>query len=93
MPEEEYVALTKGSKYRIESAETKDKVKVSHGTFRGYAALGQDEAVCLELDESHKEQAGRLRLIPCQAILSIDVIEAAREKKKGKEDKPAAMYG
>jgi len=92
MPEDAFVVLTKGSRYRIQSVETRDKPMVSHGTFRGYAAIGPDDAICLELDESHKDLAGKVRLIPCHMVISIDVVEQVEEKKeKGKE--PKAMYG
>ncbi len=92
MPEDAFVVLTKGSRYRIQSVETRDKPMVSHGAFRGYAAIGPDDAICLELDESHKDLAGKVRLIPCHMVISIDVVEQVEEKKeKGKE--PKAMYG
>jgi len=47
MPEEAFVVLTKGSRYRIQSVETRDKPMVSHGVFRGYATIGPDDAICL----------------------------------------------
>jgi hypothetical protein len=83
--------LTKGSKYRVVSAETRDKPLVSHGTFRGYAAIGQDDGIVLELDESHRELAGRLRIIPVAMVISIDVIRAAEDADTTKE--PETMYG
>lgn len=91
MPAEEDIVLTKGSKYRIESVETKDKPLVSHGVFKGYTAIGPDEGICIELDDSHKEMAGRVRIIPCHMIIAIDVVEAAKGEERGKE--PEAMYG
>ena len=92
MPEEAFVILTKGSRYRIQSVETRDKPMVSHGVFRGYAAVGPDDAICLELDESHKELAGKVRLIPCHMVLSIDIVEQVEDKKE-KAAEPKAMYG
>ena len=92
MAEDAFVVLTKGSRYRIQSVETRDKPMVSHGIFRGYATVGPDDAICLELDESHHDLAGKVRLIPCHMVLSIDVVEQLEERKeKGKE--PKAMYG
>ncbi len=86
------VALTKGSRYRIESMETRDHTKVTKGTFRGYAAIGPDEALVIELDDSHQEMRGKLRLLPLQVVLSVDVLEqlpgeAPRPEKHG------TMYG
>jgi len=92
MPEEAFVILTKGSRYRIQSVETRDKPMVSHGVFHGYAAVGPDDAICLELDESHKELAGKVRLIPCHMVLSIDIVEQVEDKKE-KAAEPKAMYG
>ncbi|MFQ5910537.1 MAG: hypothetical protein ACE5IJ_07445 [Thermoplasmata archaeon] len=87
---EEAFVLTKGSKYRVVSLETREKPLVTHGVFKGYAAIGHDEGLCLELDESHKESAGRTRILPTHMILAIDVIESA--EKKEETAKPDAMY-
>ncbi len=82
--------LTKGSKYRVKSIESRDKPLVSHGTFEGYTVIGHDEAVVITLDESHKEMGGRKRVIPTHMIVAIDVVEAAEE---GREmDEPSRMY-
>jgi hypothetical protein len=90
-PGEESVSLTKGSRYRIESMETREKPLLTHGIFRGYATIGPDDAVVMEMDESHKDMAGRIRLIPCHMIIAIDVIQAVEEEKK--PEKPQTMYG
>lgn len=92
MPEDAFVVLTKGSRYRVQSVETRDKPMLSHGTFRGYAAVGPDDAMCIELDESHGGLAGKIRIIPCHMVLSIDVVEQIEEKKE-KTPEPKAMYG
>jgi len=84
MPEEAFVALTKGSRYRIQSVETRDKPMVSHGVFRGYAAVGPDDAVCIELDESHRELKGKVRLIPCHMVISIDVSPTGMRYSRGR---------
>ncbi|MEW5937217.1 MAG: hypothetical protein AB1665_05300 [Candidatus Thermoplasmatota archaeon] len=86
------VVLTKGSKYRIKSLESKDAPLVSHGTFMGYTLIGHDEGVCMLLDESHKEYSGRYRIIPVHMIISIDVIKAA-EQKEAKDSDATAMFG
>jgi hypothetical protein len=90
-PGEESVSLTKGSRYRIESMETREKPLLTHGVFKGYATIGPDDAIVMELDESHKDLAGRIRLIPCHMIIAIDVIQAVEEEKK--PEKPQTMYG
>lgn len=92
MEEQAPIALTKGSRYRIESMETRDHTKITKGIFRGYATIGPDEALVIELDESHAEMKGKLRLLPLHMILAIDVLqqvpgEAAPPEKHG------TMYG
>lgn len=86
----EAFVLVKGSKYRIVSLETREKPLVTHGTFKGYAAIGHDEGICIELDESHKESAGRIRILPTHMIIAIDVVETAEKKEEA--TKPDAMY-
>ncbi len=85
------MTLTKGSRYRIESMETREKPLVTHGIFKGYATIGPDDAIVMQLDESHKDLAGRIRLIPCHMIIAIDVIQIVEEEKK--LEKPQTMYG
>jgi hypothetical protein len=92
MPEEAFVVLTKGSRYRVQSIETRDKPMLSHGVFRGYAAVGPDDAMCIELDESHKDLAGKVRIIPCHMVLAIDVVDQVQDK-KAKTEEPKTMYG
>lgn len=82
--------LTKGSKYRVKSIESRDRPLKSHGTFEGYTVIGHDESIVLTLDDSHKDQAGRKRIIPIHMIVAIDVIEAAEDGKS--VDEPSSMY-
>ncbi len=91
MKKNEEIVLTEGSKYRVKSLEAKDKPMVTHGTFKGYTAIGSNEGICMELDESYKEAAGRLRVIPTHMILSIDVIKVKKEKDK-KEERPSTYF-
>ncbi len=91
MTENDYVVLTKGSRYRITSMETRDKPLITHGVFRGYAAVGPDDGICMELDASHAELGGKVRIIPCHMIIAIDVVEQAEEKRE--KEKPGTMYG
>lgn len=91
-PSSGVVALTKGSRYRIESMETRDRTKVTKGIFRGYAAIGPDDAIVIELDDSHQEFKGKLRLIPVHVVLAVDVLEHVREEAP-KTEKATTMYG
>lgn len=92
MPQEGIVALTKGSRYRIESMETRDHTKITKGIFRGYATIGPDDALIIELDESHQEMKGKLRLIPLHVILAVDILEQVPGETPPPE-KHGTMYG
>ncbi len=86
--------MTIGSKYRIRSLESRDKPLITQGTFKGYTAFGHTDAVCMELDKSHNEDAGRTRVIPGHMILAIDVLSAAKEtKSKEEEDNTSRYFG
>ena len=91
MPDE-IVSLTKGSRYRIESMETRERTKVTKGIFRGYATIGTDDAIVIELDDSHQEMKGKLRLIPLHVILAVDVMEQLAGEAP-KVEKQGTMYG
>jgi hypothetical protein len=92
MVESSVVSLTKGSRYRVESMETRDKTKLTRGFFRGYAAIGSDDAIVIELDEGHAELKGQMRLIPLHVILSVDVLEQVPGEAPAPE-KHGTMYG
>lgn len=92
MKENAQFQMTIGSKYRIRSLESRDKPLITQGTFKGYAAFGHNDAVCMELDESHNEDAGRTRVIPGHMILAIDVLSAAKETKSKEKDEDTSRY-
>src|SRR6059058_5839995 len=89
---DEIVSLTKGSRYRIESMETRERTKVTKGIFRGYATIGTDDAILVELDESHQELKGKLRLIPLHVVLAVDILEQVPGDAP-KVEKHGTMYG
>jgi hypothetical protein len=94
MKENAQFQLTIGSKYKIRSLESREKPLVSQGTFKGYTAFGHDEAICLELDESHGEGKGRIRVIPSHMVIAIDVLSAAEDKDvKDKEAEASTYFG
>lgn len=89
---DEIVSLTKGSRYRIESMETRERAKVTKGVFRGFATIGTDDAIVIELDDSHQEMKGKLRLIPLHVVLAVDVMEQVPGDSP-KVEKQGTMYG
>ncbi|MFQ5838676.1 MAG: hypothetical protein ACE5HJ_07820 [Thermoplasmata archaeon] len=91
MTKDEGFVLTKGSKYKVVSAATRDKPMETVGTFKGFTSIGPDEALVMELDESHGEASGSVRLVPLHMVLAIDVLEAVEEEEKERE--PEKMFG
>ena len=63
------------------------------GIFKGYAAMAHDTALVIELDKSHGEDKGRLRLIPANMIMVIDVLKAEKEKVEEKGESNAVYFG
>ena len=86
------IMLTPGSTYRIKSLESKDSPLRTHGKFLGYTAIAHDEGLRIELDSSHKEFAGQVRVIPVHVIISIDVLKAAEKEEKDTPDS-GTMFG
>jgi len=90
---DEAIVLTPGSLYKIKSLESRDHPMETVGIFKGYAALAHDTAVVIELDKSHGDEKGRLRLIPSHMILSIDVVKAEKEKEEKELESNAVYFG
>jgi hypothetical protein len=88
-PKKPAIALTNGSRIRIRSAGTRDDALVSTGAFRGLVSVGGDNSIAIELSEGAKEEKGLIRLIPLNAVLAIDVLEAAKPEEEKRAD-PAA---
>lgn len=88
---EKGLSLTKGSRYRLYSAHSREKPMESVGIYRGFTSIGPDEAVVMELDETHGDMKGLTRVIPLHMVLAIDVLEAVEEEEEKRE--PEKMYG
>jgi len=82
--------LTVGSKLIVYSITSHDGLMKSTGIFKGFVAVGEDTSLCLELDESHGELKGKIRLVPLSSIAAIDVIEFAEEEEE--EDEGEKLY-
>ncbi len=91
-PKKPAVALTIGSKVAVRSAGNRDDVLLSEGTFRGLVSIGGDSSLALELLGKTKEEKGRIRLIPLNALLSIDVLEAGKAEEEKRVEPAATGY-
>jgi hypothetical protein len=74
------ITLTKGSKYRIESLESRDKTLITNGDFLGFTMMGNIDGIAMRLDKTHDHMAGKVRIIPSHMIVSLEVIEAKKEE-------------
>lgn len=79
--------LTKGSKYRIISASSKEENLETEGTMEGFITLGEEPALLLNIGDKRKQ---KFRIIPVNTILLIDVIEYNEDKEK--EEKKEVNY-
>ncbi|MFQ5908491.1 MAG: hypothetical protein ACE5JE_06680 [Thermoplasmata archaeon] len=89
--EKEIFMMTKGSRYRLTSVESRETPMRTSGVFKGFATVGTDDAVVMELDENHAQDEGKIRVIPLHMILAIDVLEAAEPE--AEEKARETMFG
>lgn len=83
--------LTKGSEYKIYSLSSRNSTMESVGIFKGYTAIGSDEAgFLLQLNHTNENDC-IMRIIPLHAVLAIDVIKA-EPKDTEKEDTEIPHY-
>ncbi len=92
MKNDESLQLTKGSKYRVKSMETRDQTMITEGTFKGFTVVGNVDAMVIELGEYHGDEKGKTRLIPSHVILSLDVISVAKLPENEKERETVSKY-
>jgi hypothetical protein len=86
------ISLTPGSRVVIRSAGARDEPIVSTGLFRGLVSVGGENSLALELDEGTKEEKGRIRLIPLNAVMAIDILQAAKPEEEKRAD-PSNVAG
>lgn len=92
MKKNECIQLIEGSKYEIYSLGTKEEPMKSRGIFKGYTVIGNTDAICLELDSSHKRLKGKIRIIPTHMVLAIDIIKEVKKKMEKREEGDARYY-
>ena len=85
------IVLTAGSKIRVRSAGSRDDALISTGVFRGLVSVGGDNSIAVELDDSGKEPKGMIRLIPLNALLALDVLEAVKVEEEKRADTNASQ--
>ena len=86
-----FASLTPGSRVRVYSAGARDQPMESTGLFRGLVSVGGDNSLALELDEGGKAERGRIRLIPMNAVMAIDILHAVKPEEEKRSDPVAAQ--
>jgi hypothetical protein len=82
MNKEKKMELTEGSVYKITSLGGRDKPLETEGIFKGFISIGVDETgLLMELNKSHGEMKGKIRIIPLHVILLVDVLSAKDDEK------------
>lgn len=71
--------LTKGSRYRIVSASSTEENFITEGILEGFISMGEEPALLIKIVTDDKE---RMRIIPVNSILMIDIIEQVNEEKE-----------
>ncbi|MEM0161287.1 MAG: hypothetical protein QXO58_03315 [Thermoplasmata archaeon] len=79
--------ITSGSKCVVYIASDHSELEKTSGTFEKFISIGEDLAMVLILDETHKELKGKMRIIMVNAISAIDILDLKDEVKKNEEDK------
>jgi hypothetical protein len=84
--------LTEGSVYKITSLGSRDNVLETEGVFKGFISIGVDETgLLIELNHTHGDMSGKIRIVPLHVILLIDVLES-KENQKKEDDKGVSHY-
>ncbi|MBN2065501.1 MAG: hypothetical protein JW771_01655 [Candidatus Thermoplasmatota archaeon] len=92
MTKDPEMELTQGSRYKILSLGGRDRMLETAGTFKGFMTIGVEEiGLLMELNETHGDMEGKIRIVPLHAILAIDVLEA-KPNEKPEDDKQFSHY-
>lgn len=84
--DEKPVQLTMGSKYHIRSLASREAVLETTGVFKGVVSVGTIDGLAMELDATHKDLKGRMRVIPTHMVLAIDILEAVKKEEESKDE-------
>ena len=84
------ISLTPGSRVRVYSAGARDEPMESVGLFRGLVSVGGDNSLALELVDGSREEKGRIRLVPMNAVMAIDILHAVKVEEEKRSDPVAA---
>jgi hypothetical protein len=77
------LGLTEGCRYSVVT----DKNTRSRGMFKGYAMLGTESAIVLQISE------GTTRIIPIASIIYIDLIGSGERKRQDDKKQESVYYG
>jgi len=90
-PNNEETTLSRGSIYRVVSKGSGPEPIITIGIFKGYTSFGHDTALSILLDPEKEGELGKMRFVPCMAVLAVDVLTFKQEE-KAKEKEEAKVY-
>jgi len=79
------ITLTLGSKYHVRSLASREAVMETSGIFRGITSVGSIDGLCMELDATHKDMSGKIRVIPTHMVIAVDIVEAVKKEEEPSE--------
>ena len=85
------IEIAEGSVCVILSMSGQEETILTQGTFAGYTYIGKEEGICIVMDGTHEDMAGKIRVIPVNMILSIDLLE--HKKTPGNREDIHHYYG
>jgi hypothetical protein len=85
------IEITEGSLCVVLSMSGQEETIVTQGTFVGFTYIGKEEGMCIVMDKNHEDMAGKIRVLPINMILSIDLLE--HKKIKGNKEDVNHYYG
>ena len=79
------VLLTLGSTYHVRSLASRESILETRGTFRGVVSVGTIDGLAMELDATHGDLKGKIRVIPTHMVTSVDILEAVKKEETTQE--------
>ena len=92
-PNNEETTLSRGSIYRVVSKGSGPEPIITIGIFKGYTSFGHDTALSILLDPEKEGELGKMRFVPCMAVLAVDVLTFKQEEKAKEKEEVKVYFG
>lgn len=91
--ESEETKLSRGSTYRVTSKGSGPEPIVTVGVFKGYTSFGHDTALSIIMDPEKESEPGKMRFVPCIAVLAVDVLTFKQEEIEKEKEEAKVYFG